>query len=424
MLSKLGHDFNTIYYEVSVMKQKVVLAYSGGLDTSVILTWLVKSNYDVVAFIANVGQDDDLEAARNKAIKCGASEVFIEDIREEFVSEYIFTALRADARYEGRYLLGTSLARPVIAKRQIEIARKVGAQYVSHGSTGKGNDQVRFELAYYALMPGIKVIAPWKDSEFLAKFKGRPDLLAYAKENNIPIDFSTNKAPYSMDGNLMHISYEGGMLEDPAVKPPTDMFRLTRNLEDTPDTPSAIEIAFEQGNPVKVFDIDNARTYKEPLAIMEFLNSVGGMHGVGRIDIVENRYVGVKSRGVYESPGATILWQAHQDLSSLTLDREVLRLQTMLSSRMADVIYNGYWFSPEMEFLRNAIDFAQKRVTGIVNVSLFKGRVYINGRSSEFSLYNPDLSSMDKEGGYDQRDAGGFIRINSVRLVAWQNSKS
>lgn len=403
------------------MKHKVVLAYSGGLDTSVILTWLIQKNYDVVAYIANVGQNEDLEAARTKALACGASEVFVEDLRKEFITDYIFPALRGGALYEGRYLLGTSLARPVIAKRQIEIAKKVGAQYVSHGSTGKGNDQVRFELTYYSLGPGIKVIAPWKDPEFLARFKGRPDLLAFAKQNNIPIDFSTNRPPYSMDANLMHISYEGGVLEDPAVAPPADMFRLTRNLSETPDTPTRISVTFEQGIPVRVTDHDSSTSYQEPVQIMEYLNSVAGSHGIGRIDIVENRYVGIKSRGVYETPGGTVLWDAHRDLNVLTLDREVLRIQAQLSQRLADVIYNGYWFSPEMEFLRNALDSAQKRVSGVVHLELFKGCVTIVGRESQNSLYNPDLSSMDKEGGYDQTDAAGFIRINSVRLAAWHS---
>jgi argininosuccinate synthase len=404
------------------MKHKVVLAYSGGLDTSVILTWLIQKNYDVVAYIANVGQNEDLEAARAKALTCGASDVYVEDLRKEFITEYIYPALRGSALYEGRYLLGTSLARPVIAKRQIEIARKTGAQYVSHGSTGKGNDQVRFELTYYSLGPGIKVIAPWKDPEFLARFKGRPDLLAFAKENNIPIDFSTNRPPYSMDANLMHVSYEGGVLEDPSVAPPADMFRLTKNLSETPDTPTRISVTFEQGTPVRVTDVSSSKSYQEPIQIMEYLNTVAGTHGIGRIDIVENRYVGIKSRGVYETPGATVLWNAHQDLNVLTLDREVLRLQALLSQRLADVIYNGYWFSPEMEFLRNALDFSQRRVSGVVHLELFKGCVRIIGRESQNSLYNPDLSSMDKEGGYDQTDAAGFIRINSVRLAAWHSN--
>ena len=425
----LHFGLQPIYTAVSLngaidMKQKVVLAYSGGLDTSVILTWLIQKNYDVVAYIANVGQNEDLEAAREKALTCGASDVHVEDLRSEFITEYIYPALRGSTLYEGRYLLGTSLARPVIAKRQIEIAKKVGAQYVSHGSTGKGNDQVRFELTYYSLGPGIKVIAPWKDPEFLAKFKGRPDLLAYAKEKNIPIDFSTNRPPYSMDANLMHISYEGGVLEDPSVAPPEDMYRLTKNLSETPNTPTRISIAFEEGNPIKVTEHGTLTTHQEPIPIMDYLNHIAGTHGIGRIDIVENRYVGIKSRGVYETPGATVLWDAHRDLTVLTLDREVLRLQAMLSQKLADVIYNGYWFSPEMDFLRNAIDYGQKRVSGVVHLELFKGCVTIIGRESRNSLYNPDLSSMDKEGGYDQTDAAGFIRINSVRLAAWHAKDS
>jgi argininosuccinate synthase len=406
------------------MKQKVVLAYSGGLDTSVILTWLLEQGYEVIAFIANVGQDDDLQAAHDKALKCGASKVYVEDLRKEFVTDYIFPALQGGALYEGRYLLGTSLARPIIAKHQILIAQKEGATFVSHGSTGKGNDQVRFELAYYTLGAGIKVIAPWKNPEFLAKFRGRPDLLAYAKEKNIPIDFSANRPPYSMDGNLMHISYEGGVLEDPLTPPPEGMFRLTTDPQNAPATPLKISLDFKNGIPVTVKDFSTGSTKTDPLEIFLYLNKVGGEHGIGRIDIVENRYVGIKSRGIYETPGATILWDAHRDLEVLVLDREVSRLQAMLSLRLADVIYNGYWFSPEMEFLQNAFAYSQARVNGTVCLELYKGHVSVVGRESGNSLYNADLSSMDKEGGYDQSDAAGFIRINSVRLCAWQAKKN
>ncbi len=403
--------------------KKVVLAYSGGLDTSVILKWLLERDFEVVAYLADVGQNEDLQAAKKKALECGASKVYIEDLKNEFVSNYVFQALKGSAIYEGRYLLGTSIARPVIAKRQIEIAQKENAEYVSHGATGKGNDQVRFELAYYALCPGIKVIAPWKDAEFLAKFKGRPDLLAFAREHNIPIDLASDKPPYSMDANLMHISYEGGVLEDPMSAPPAGMFRMTTDPEKAPEKATRLAINFEAGVPVSVVNYDTGAKKEGALELFQYLNRVAGENGVGRIDIVENRYVGIKSRGVYETPAASVLWAAHRDLELICLDRQVLRLKEKIIPELADVIYNGYWFSAEMEFLQSAIEHTQQYVNGTVHVQLYKGNITIIGRESENSLYNPELASMDIEGGYDQKDAAGFIKVNAVRLSAFQNLK-
>lgn len=396
---------------------KVVLAYSGGLDTSVILKWLIEKGYDVVAYIADVGQNEDFEAARDKAEKVGASKVYIEDLKSEFVTDYIFPALKGSALYEGRYLLGTSLARPVIAKRQIEIAKKENAAYVSHGATGKGNDQVRFELGYYALKPDVKVIAPWKDREFLNQFQGRTDLLNYAAKHGINVEATKDK-PYSMDGNLMHISYEAGMLEDPKASPRADMFRLTVAPKDAPDATTRIAIHFCDGLPTRVENRDDGVNVNKPLDIMVYLNELGGRNGIGRIDIVENRYVGIKSRGVYETPGGTILWAAHRDLETMAMDREVFRLKESLVPRFAELIYNGYWFSPEMEFLQAAFNKSQEGISGIVYLELYKGNVTVVGREAERSQYNPDLASMDIGGGYDQQDAQGFIRINAVRLRA------
>jgi argininosuccinate synthase len=397
--------------------EKVVLAYSGGLDTSVILKWLIERDYEVVAYIADVGQNEDLDAAKAKALKVGASKVYIEDLKREFVTDFIFTALKGSALYEGRYLLGTSLARPIIAKRQIEIAEKEKAQYVSHGSTGKGNDQVRFELTYYALKPNIKVISPWKTTEFLNEFKGRTDMLAYAKKHDIQVDVTTAK-PYSMDANLMHISYEAGILEDPKAKPPKDMFRSTVSPQEAPDKVTPIAISFKDGIPIKVENLANGRVETDPLALFCYLNELGSSNGVGRIDIVENRYVGIKSRGVYETPGGTILWRAHQDLETIAMDREVFRLKEGLMPRFAELIYNGYWFSPEMDFLVAAFNKSQEAINGTVYLELYKGNITIVGRESESSLYDPHLASMDVEGGYDQREAEGFIKINAIRLKA------
>ena len=397
--------------------EKVVLAYSGGLDTSVILKWLIEKGYEVICYIADVGQNEDLEAAHQKALSCGASKVYVEDLKREFVTDFIFTALKGSALYEGRYLLGTSIARPVIAKRQIEIAQKENASYVSHGATGKGNDQVRFELTYYALQPDIKVIAPWKDTEFLQQFEGRKDLLAYANKHGIDVEATAEK-PYSMDANLMHISYEAGMLEDPNAEPPKDMWKITASPQEAPDEVTKLSIHFKDGLPVKVENRDDGRSVTEPLELFMYLNQVGGENGVGRIDIVENRYVGIKSRGCYETPGGTILWAAHRDLETIAMDREVFRLKESLMPRFAELIYNGYWYSPEMDFMVAAIDKSQEAISGVVHLELYKGNVTIVGRESEGSLYDPELASMDVEGGYDQRDANGFIRINAVRLRA------
>ncbi len=392
---------------------KVVLAYSGGLDTSVILKWLIEKGHEVIAYIADVGQEEEFDAIAEKAKAVGASKVCIEDLKREFVSEYIFEALKGSALYEGRYLLGTSIARPIIAKRQVEIAKAEGAEYVSHGATGKGNDQVRFELGCYALYPEVKVIAPWKDEEFLAEFKGRPDLLAYAEKHGIPVE-ATKKAPYSMDANLMHVSYEAGVLEDPDQGPTEDMFRMTVSPKKAPDTATEIEIEFQAGVPIllKVGDEE----LSDPLELYQCLNTLAGENGIGRIDIVENRYVGIKSRGVYESPAATVLWAAHHDLETMALDREVFRIKQSLVPRFADAIYNGYWFSPEMKFLRGIMNLSQASVSGKVRLELFKGNVTVLGRSCEKSQYDAELSSMDIEGGYDQKDAAGFIRINALRL--------
>ncbi len=399
------------------MKKKVVLAYSGGLDTSCILKWLVEKGYDVVAFIADVGQQEDFAAAKEKALKVGASKVYVEDLKEEFVKDFIFPAIKANAIYEGRYLLGTSLARPVIAKKQMEIAAKEGAEFVAHGATGKGNDQVRFELTYFALNPRIKVIAPWKDEEFLSRFKGRTDLINYAKEKGIPIK-ATHEKPYSTDANLMHISYESGVLEDPNTAPSEDMFEWTKAPKDAPDKETDLEIHFKDGLPVKVVDKGSGTAVTGPLAIFTCLNKAGAENGVGRIDIVENRFVGIKSRGVYETPGATILRAAHMDIEAIAMDREVMRLRDMLAPKFSELVYNGFWFSPEMDFLMAAINKSQELIDGVVSLSLYKGNVTIKGRESPSSLYDKELSSMNIEGGFNQKDSVGFIRINAIRLMA------
>jgi len=399
------------------MKEKVVLAYSGGLDTSCILKWLIEKGYDVIAYIADLGQNEDLEAAKQKALACGASKVYIEDLKEEFVTDFIFPAIKANAIYEGRYLLGTSLARPVIAKKQIGIAKKENAQYVSHGATGKGNDQVRFELTYYALNPKIKVIAPWKNPEFLSKFKGRSDLIAYAKEKGIPVKATADK-PYSTDANLMHISYESGVLENPKNPPTDDMLEWTKSPKQAPDKETKIEIHFKDGNPIKVLNKEDGTVKEKPLELFQYLNHLGAENGIGRIDIVENRFVGIKSRGVYETPGATILRAAHMDLEGIAMDREVMRLRDILSPKFAELVYYGFWFSPEMDFLMAAIDKSQELIDGVVYLSLYKGNVMVLGRESPSSLYNKDLSSMDIAGGFNQQDSEGFIKINAIRLMA------
>src|SRR5712691_2919736 len=386
---------------------KVVLAYSGGLDTSVILRWL-KETYDceVICFAADVGQAEELGGLEEKALATGASKLYVEALREEFVRDFVFTALKANAVYEGVYLLGTSLARRLIAKKQIEIAHKEGARAVSHGATGKGNDQVRFELTYYALDPHIRVIAPWREWPF----KSRSDLIAYAQQHKIPIT-ATKEKPYSMDRNLMHISYEGGILEDPWAEPPKEIFILTRSPEDAPDKPAYVEIAFESGVPVAV---DGEKL--SPASLLDRLNRIGGEHGIGRVDLVENRFVGMKSRGVYETPGGTILHVARRALESLTLDREVLHLRDSLVPRYAEMIYYGFWFAPERRALQGFMDECAQDVTGTVRLTLYKGNVTVVGRRSPRSLYRTDFATFEADAVYRQRDAEGFINLNALRL--------
>lgn len=403
--------------------KKVVLAYSGGLDTSVILKWLLEKGYEVICFMADLGQKEEMEAAREKALKIGASKIYIEDLRKELVTDYIFPAFAAGVIYERRYLLGTSLARPITAKKQIEIAQKEGAAYVAHGSTGKGNDQVRFELTYYALQPDIKVIAPWKDEEFLARFRGRSDMIQYAEQHGIPVKASRSK-PYSEDENLLHISHEAGILEDPNAITEESVYSHTTPILQTPDQADFLLIDFEKGIPVKVTDKTTGKSETDPLKLFEMLNAYGHKHGVGRLDMVENRFVGIKSRGVYETPGGQILYNAHTDMESITLDREVMHLKHMLSDKLATLIYNGFWFSPEKEMIMAAMDKSQETVTGTVTVQLLKGHAYPVARTSALSLYNPELSSMDIVGGYDQKDAAGFIRINAIRLKAYTAVKN
>ncbi|MCK5145553.1 argininosuccinate synthase [bacterium] len=396
---------------------KVILAYSGGLDTSVILKWLTEKEYDVIAYIADVGQNEDLNAAREKAYATGASKVYIEDLKDELVVDYIFPAIQANAIYEGRYLLGTSLARPLISKRQIEIAHREGAAYVAHGSTGKGNDQVRFEIAYYALDPSIRVIAPWKDAEFLRQFKGRPELIKYAEEHNIEIKASRSK-PYSEDANLIHVSHEAGILEDPSHVADESVYSMTKSPKDAPDDETLIDVFFKDGRPIRIMDKTNYIEKSDPFELFVYLNQIGAANGIGRIDIVENRFVGIKSRGIYESPGMTILRTAHMDIEGVAMDREVMRLRDMLTPKFSELIYNGFWFSPEMDFLMAAINKSQEIVDGMVSLSLYKGNVMVQGRQSASSLYDQDLSSMDIEGGFDQKDSDGFIKIHALRLKA------
>jgi len=394
-----------------------MLAYSGGLDTSVILKWLINKGYDVIAYVADVGQDEDYEAVQQKALAIGASKVIIEDLRREFVTEYIFKAIKANAVYEDRYLLGTALARPLIARKQIEAAIEYGADYVAHGATGKGNDQVRFELTYYALKPDIKVISPWKDPEFLSQFQGRSDMIRYAAGHRIPVKASISK-PYSEDDNLMHISHEAGILEDPLYFAGKDILQKMVMPMDAPDRETHISVTFRDGIPVKVTNRDDGTVYTDPLELFTYLNRIGGQNGIGLLDMVENRYVGIKSRGIYETPGATILHAAHKDIEGIAMDREVMRLRNMLAPVFAELVYNGFWFSPEMEFLQAAMDKSQEVIDGVVHMLLYKGNIIIEGRESPSSLYNKELSSMDIEGGFNQTDSLGFIRINAIRLMA------
>ncbi|HSM06040.1 MAG TPA: argininosuccinate synthase [Longimicrobiales bacterium] len=397
--------------------KKVVLAYSGGLDTACILKDLLTRGYDVIAYVADVGQQEDFEDVARRALDTGASKVFVEDLKRDFVTEFIFPAIAGNAVYENRYLLGTALARPVIARRQVEIALREGATALAHGATGKGNDQVRFEMAFAALAPRLEVISPWKERDFLNRFQGRRDLLAYAEEHGLPVEATAEK-PYSSDENLMHRSYEAGMLEDPEAPPPEDMFKLTRALEDTPDTPTDLTLHFEDAMPVRVVCAAEGVDLTDPVELFDFLNDKGGIHGIGRIDIVENRFVGIKSRGVYETPGGTVLHHALRDLEGIAMDREVLRLRDTLSPHFSEIIYNGFWFSPEMDFVQAAFRQSEKLIDGQVHLRLFKGNTIVRGRSSNSSLYDQELSSMDVAGGYDQEDARGFIRINALRLRA------
>src|SRR4030095_2685752 len=387
--------------------KKVVLAYSGGLDTSVIIQWL-KENYqcEVIAFVADVGQGEEVEPVREQALKTGASEVYVEYLKEEFARDFIFPMLRANAIYEGLYLLGTSIARPLIAKKQIDIAQKEGAQAVSHGATGKGNDQVRFELTYFALKPDVKVIAPWREWTF----KSRTDLIEYAEKHGIPVPVSKSK-PYSSDRNLLHISFEGGILEDPWKEPPEDMFVLTQSPQKAPDKATYVEIQYEKGNPVA---LDGKKL--GPSALLAELNRIAGENGIGRVDVVENRFVGMKSRGAYETPGGTVLQTAHRAVESITLDREVIRLRDSLIPQYAAMIYNGFWFAPERELLQNMIDDSQQKVSGVARLKLYKGNCDVVGRKSPNSLFSEAFATFEKDTVYNQKDAEGFIRLNALRL--------
>jgi len=397
--------------------KKLVLAYSGGLDTSVILSW-AKDHFgcEIVAYCADVGQAEETEGLEAKALKTGASKLIIADLREEFARDFVFPMLRANAIYEGYYLMGTSIARPVIAKKQVEIARAEGADAVGHGSTGKGNDQVRFEMTFARLAPDLKVIAPWRRSDW--PFVGRADMIAYADEKKIPVE-ATKEKPYSMDRNLVHISYEGGILEDPWREAYNDMFRLTVAPEDAPNTPEHIEIEYEHGDPIA---INGERL--GPAKIIERANEIGGRHGIGRIDMVENRYVGIKSRGVYESPGITLLMHGHRGVEQLTLDREVMHLRDSLVSRYAEMVYNGFWFAPEREALQAFIDETQRNVNGVTRLKLYKGLATIAGRKSPNSLYDMKMVSFEEAGGYQQADATGLIRLAGMRLRALAQSSA
>ena len=391
--------------------KKVVLAYSGGLDTSVIVRWLQDTyNCEVVTFTADLGQGEEVEPARAKAEALGVKEIYIEDLREEFVRDFVFPMFRANTIYEGEYLLGTSIARPLIAKRLIEIANETGADAISHGATGKGNDQVRFELGAYALKPGVKVIAPWREWDLTS----RETLMAYCEERDIPVDFSSSKkkSPYSMDANLLHISYEGGILEDPWAEAEDDMWRWSVSPEEAPDTPTYLTLTYHKGD---IVAIDGQEM--SPATVLEYLNKVGGANGVGRLDIVENRFVGMKSRGCYETPGGTIMLKAHRAIESLTLDREAAHLKDELMPRYAKVIYNGFWWSEERKMLQQMIDFSQRNVNGDVRVKLYKGSVSAVGRRSEESLFDESIATFeDDAGSYDQKDAEGFIKLNALRM--------
>ena len=398
------------------MKKKTILAYSGGLDTSVILKWLIDKGYEVVCFIADVGQKEDFEAAEKKALAIGASQVVIANVQKEFVEDYIFPSIKAHAVYEGKYLLGTSLARPLIAKKLVELGQKENITSFAHGATGKGNDQVRFELTILKHIPHAEIISPWKDPEFLAQFSGRPDLLKYAAKHQIPVT-STLEKPYSIDENLMHTSFEGGKLENPNSSASEEMFIKTVSPQNAPDQEMKITIEFQAGNPILVEDMETGEKTTGSLEIFKYLNEIGGKNGIGRIDLVESRFVGMKSRGVYETPAGTILLKAHLDLEGITMDREVMLLKESMAPKIAQIIYNGFWFSPEMDFLMASVLQSQKNVTGKVFLTLYKGNAIVTGRSSPYSLYQSQIASMDIIGGYDQTDAKGFIKLNALRLM-------
>ncbi len=387
--------------------RKVVLAYSGGLDTSVILRWIMDTyGAEVVAFTADIGQGEEVAEAKEKALKTGAVAAYAVDMRLEFVRDFVFPVLRSGALYEGYYLLGTSFARPLIAQKMVEIAAREGADAVAHGATGKGNDQVRFELSAYALKPDIRVIAPWREWSL----RGREDCVRYAREHGLPVGVTKEK-PYSMDANLYHISFEGGILEDPWAAPPKDMWRLTTDLQSAPDTPETVEIDFEAGDPVAI-----GGERLEPVALLERANALGGKHGIGRVDIVENRFVGMKSRGCYETPGGTLLFHAHKAVESLTLDRQVMQLRDELMPKYAGMVYNGFWFAPERVALQGLIDDIQKSVTGTARLELYKGNVTITGRRSQGSFYRQDVVTFEEDTVYNQADADGFIKLNALRL--------
>jgi argininosuccinate synthase len=390
--------------------KKVVLAYSGGLDTSVIVKWLIETyQCEVIAFAADVGQKEELTGLKKKAIKTGASKIYIDDLKEEFARDFVFPALRANAIYEGTYLMGTSLARPLIAKRQIEIARMEGADAVCHGSTGKGNDQVRFELTYIALDPSIRIISAWKDENWI--FDSRKSMLDYAEKYNIPVPLVTREKPYSSDRNLLHISHEGGILEDPWAEPPEDIFVLTVSPEAAPDKATYVEIEFECGNPVAV----NGKKMS-PARLMDHLNQIAGANGIGRVDMVENRFVGMKSRGVYETPGGTVLWAAHRAVESITMDREVMLIRDAMIPKYSQLVYNGFWYSPEMKVLQKMMDESQENVTGTARIKLYKGNSIVVGRKSPYSLYHEEFATFEEDSVYDQKDATGFIKLNGLRL--------
>ena len=421
---------------------KIVLAYSGGLDTSIILRWL-KENYraEIIAFCADIGQEEELEGLEAKALKTGASKYVIDDLREEFARDFIFPMMQAGAIYEGQYFLGTSISRPLIAKRMVEIAKKEKAEAIAHGATGKGNDQVRFELTAAALAPELRVIAPWRDQRFRKQFPGRTEMIAFAQKNGIPVEATAQKS-YSMDRNLLHISFEGGILEDPWLdasgKEMRDMYKLSVAPEDAPDEPEYVDLAFESGNCVGVAQASSLRSKTggtravasedsgadgaapsklTPLQVMQTLNKLGGKHGIGRVDIVENRFVGMKGRGVYETPGGAILHFAHRQMETLTMDREVMHLRDSLIPKYSTLVYNGFWFSPEREALQALVTETQKNVTGLVRLKLYKGNIIVAGRKSPKSLYDPKIATMEgDESAYDQSDATGFIRLNALRL--------